>query len=148
MKSETTASEKSDTEDEASRPLSRLPATPVTAHLVPLNGLQAPNDDPELTDRGSHAWSPQIHLDLELAIKDAMLGLRWCGYDLELAFKDCRTWPLRSYHDLELATEMRPYLVPSNAATTSNWPSKIAMVGSRTVTTTSSWLQKSGHTWS
>ena len=44
-----TASEKADAEDEASRPLSRLPATPVTAKLVPLRGLWAPNDDHELT---------------------------------------------------------------------------------------------------
>ena len=67
---ETMASEKVDAEDEASRPLSRLPTTPVTAQPIPLHGLWAPNDDHELTVKGGHAWSPQNHLDLELAIKD------------------------------------------------------------------------------
>ena len=71
LKSETTASEKTDTEDKASRPLSRLPATPVIAQPVPLRGLRALNDDPELTVKGGHAWSLRIHLDLELAIKDS-----------------------------------------------------------------------------
>ena len=64
------ASEKADTEDEASRPLSRLFVTPITAQPIPLGGLWAPNDDRELTIKGSHARSLQIHLDLELAIRD------------------------------------------------------------------------------
>ena len=65
-----TASEKADTEDEASRPLSKLPATRVTTQPVPLRGLWASNDDHELTVKGGHAWSLQVHLDLELAIRD------------------------------------------------------------------------------
>ena len=79
--------------------------------------------------------------------KIAMLGLRWCDCGLELTFSDYHTWPPRSYHDLELAVERRPYLVLSNAATTSNWSSKIAMLGFRTVITISSWPQKGGHIW-
>ena len=70
LKSETMTSEKADTEDEAPRHLSRLPATFVTAQRVSLRGLWAPNDNHELTVKGSHAWTPQIHLDLELAIRD------------------------------------------------------------------------------
>ena len=66
LKSETTASEKADVEDEVSRPLSRLPATLVTTQPVPLRGLWAPNDGHEWTIKGSHAWSLQVHLDLEI----------------------------------------------------------------------------------
>ena len=70
LKSETKASEKADAEDEASHPLSRLPATPITAQPVPSHRLWASNDDHELTVKGGHTWSPQVHLDLELAIRD------------------------------------------------------------------------------
>ena len=52
LKSETKASEKADAEDEASHPLSRLPATPITAQPVPSHGLWALNDDHELTVKG------------------------------------------------------------------------------------------------
>ena len=70
LKSEMTASKKADAEGEASCPLSRLLATPVTAQPVPLCGLWPPNDDHELIVKGGHAWSLQIHLDLELDIRD------------------------------------------------------------------------------
>ena len=65
LKSETMASEKADAEYKVSRPLSRLFTTPVAAQPVPLCGLWAPNNDHELTVKGDHAWSLQIHLDLE-----------------------------------------------------------------------------------
>ena len=74
LKSEMTAFEKADIDDEVSHPLSKLPATPITAQSIPLRGLRAPNDDPELTVKYGHAWSPRIHLDLELAIKDHHAG--------------------------------------------------------------------------
>ena len=64
------ASKKANAEDEASRPLSRLLAPCITAQPIPLRGLWAPNDDHELTVKGNHAWSLQIHLDLKLAIRD------------------------------------------------------------------------------
>ena len=70
LKSETTTSEKANAKDEASYPLDRLPATPVTAQPIPSHGLWAPNDDHELTVKGSHAWSSQVPFDLELAIRD------------------------------------------------------------------------------
>ena len=63
-------SEKADAEDEVSCPLSRLPATPITAQPVPSRGLWALNDDHELTVKGGHAWSLQVYFDLELAIRD------------------------------------------------------------------------------
>ena len=56
LKSEMTASKTADKEDEVSRPLSRLPATPVIAQPVPLCGLWALNDDHMLTVKGGHAW--------------------------------------------------------------------------------------------
>ena len=134
LKSETTASEKANTEDDASRSLSKLLARPVTAQLIPLRGLQAPNDNPELTVKGGHAWPCEFISTLSWPSKIAMLGLRWCGYGLELTFSDCYTRAPRGYHDLELAMERPPYFVLSNATTTSYWPSKIAMLGSGMVT--------------
>ena len=70
LKSEMTASEKVDVEGETSRPLSRVLATPIIAQPIPLRGLWASNDDHELTVKGCHVWSLQIHLDLKLAIRD------------------------------------------------------------------------------
>ena len=57
LRSEMTASEKADEEDEVSRPLSRLLATPVTTQSILLHGLWAITDNHELTVKGGHAWS-------------------------------------------------------------------------------------------
>ena len=50
--------------------MSRLLAAPITAQPIPSRGLYALNDEHELTVKGGHVWSPQDHLDLELAIRD------------------------------------------------------------------------------
>ena len=92
LKSETMDFEKANVEDEASRPLSRLSATPVIAQPVSSRGLWAPNDDHELTVKGGQAWSPQIHLDLELAIKSRHTWSRMMRLWLELTFSDRHTW--------------------------------------------------------
>ena len=78
----------------------------------------------------------------------AILGPEWCRNDLELTFNDCHAWSQQGYRDLKLATERQPCLVLSNAAMTTNWPSKIVMLGPPDVTTTSNWLRKAGHAWS
>ena len=87
LKSETMASKKPDIEDEVSRPLSKLPATPVTTQPVPSCGLWAPNDDFELTVEGGHVGSSQIHLDLELTIRDrytwSLMMQLWHRVDFE-----------------------------------------------------------------
>ena len=98
LKSEMTTFEKADAEDEASHPLSKLCATPAIAQPIPSHGLWALNDDHKLTIDGSHAWSPQFHLDLELAIRDHHTWSRMMR--LKLTFSDCHTWPLQNHCDL------------------------------------------------
>ena len=74
LKSETTTYEKVDAKDEASRPLSRLPVTHVTAQPIPLRGLWAPNDDHELTVKSGHAWSPRFISTSNKPSEIAILG--------------------------------------------------------------------------
>ena len=54
-----TASAKVDIEDEASRPLSRLPTMLVTGQPDPYDGLPADDNDVDLTVIDDHAWSPR-----------------------------------------------------------------------------------------
>ena len=158
--------EKVDAEDEASCPLNRPLATPTAAQPISYMDFKL--------EMVTLNWpSKAIMLDpckfistLNLPSKIAMLGLRWYGYGLKLTFSDCHAWPPWSYHDLKLAVERRSYLVLSNATTTSNWPSMIAMLSLKwydyglklTFSDCHTWpprnyidlelVAKGGHTWS
>ena len=54
-----TAFAKADTEDEASRPLDRLPTILATGQPNPYEGLPADDNDLDLTVKDDQAWSPR-----------------------------------------------------------------------------------------